>query len=139
MSDLLASEEEVGKARNDQQILINREPMPSPWIRKGITRNGRTIDVQVDWNYKKDPNGRLIGFIAVITDISERLKAEIALRKAHDGLEERVEQRTRELLRTNDHLKKEIFERVRAEEELRVKRANLEEINTALKVLLKKR
>jgi PAS domain S-box-containing protein len=50
---------------------------------------------------------------------SELEMAMEALRKAHDQLESRVEERTAELLRTNERLTREIGERKRAEEALR--------------------
>ncbi|MBW2173885.1 MAG: PAS domain S-box protein, partial [Deltaproteobacteria bacterium] len=50
---------------------------------------------------------------------SELEMAMEALRKAHDQLESRVEERTAELLRTNEQLTLEIEERTRAEEALR--------------------
>jgi len=62
--------------------------------------------------------GKLQGYIATFTDITDRKKTEEELRKAHDRLEYRVKERTREL---------------------EIKKNSLEEINTAMKVLLKKR
>ena len=62
--------------------------------------------------------GKLQGYIATFTDITDRKKTEEELRKAHDRLEYRVKERTREL---------------------EIKTNSLEEINTAMKVLLKKR
>jgi len=50
-------------------------------------------------------------------EINERRKAEEALRKAHDELEERVRERTAELTRANESLESEIAERKRAEAE----------------------
>ena len=49
----------------------------------------------------------------------KRVQSENALRKAHDELELRVEERTAELARANEMLHLEIKERERAEEELR--------------------
>lgn len=46
----------------------------------------------------------------------EKKSAEEALQKAHEGLEIKVEERTKELLKTNEQLKKEIRWRRRAEE-----------------------
>lgn len=51
-----------------------------------------------------------------VTDITERRLAEEALRKAHDELEARVQERTNELLEANKALQTEIAERKRAQE-----------------------
>lgn len=53
-------------------------------------------------------------------EINQRIKAEHALKISHDGLEERVEHRTFELTRSVEELRKEIVERKRAEQALRV-------------------
>jgi DNA-binding CsgD family transcriptional regulator len=62
--------------------------------------------------------GKLLEYQGVGWDITERVHAEEALRKAHDELERRVKERTREL---------------------EIKTNGLKEINTAMTVLLKKR
>jgi sigma-54 dependent transcriptional regulator, acetoin dehydrogenase operon transcriptional activator AcoR len=56
---------------------------------------------------------------AIIVDISDRKKAEEALKKAHDGLELRVARRTEQLARANRELHKEIAERTKAQEALK--------------------
>ncbi|WP_031429498.1 SpoIIE family protein phosphatase [Methylomicrobium agile] len=52
------------------------------------------------------------------TEIDERKRAETALQKAHDELEQRVQQRTAELAEANSNLQAEIDERKRYEERL---------------------
>jgi len=81
-----------------------------------------------------------------LVEIAERKQAEEALQKAHDELERRVEERTKELAKINKGLRKEISSRKKAEKalkekgaELKAKTINLEEANTALKILLKRR
>jgi len=56
--------------------------------------------------------------VAVYDDVTERKRAEKALRKAHDELERRVEDRTAELSKMNEQLQREIEERKEAEETL---------------------
>jgi PAS domain S-box-containing protein len=55
--------------------------------------------------------------IIIMNDVTERKRSEDALRKAHDELEEKVKERTLELVQVNRDLKKEIEERKRAERE----------------------
>ena len=62
---------------------------------------------------------RSYGIVGVNVDITERKRAEEALKSAHDELERRVEQRTAELTKVNEQLKREVEDRKRAEEALR--------------------
>jgi PAS domain S-box-containing protein len=65
-----------------------------------------------------DPRKPVQGTITAITDISERKRAEDALRNAHDELERTVKERTSELLTINESLTREIGERKRIEQRL---------------------
>jgi PAS domain S-box-containing protein len=55
--------------------------------------------------------------IYIIRDIGERKAAEGAMRRAHQELERRIDARTAEMRRANDHLTIEIAERKKAEEQ----------------------
>jgi two-component system sensor histidine kinase HydH len=96
-------------------------------------RMGVTNSYEIDWRAKDgrrvhtlvsprgfyDSEGQFTGTLGVLTDITDRKRAEEALQRAHAELELRVQERTAELLSTNEQLKREIEDRKRAEEELR--------------------
>jgi PAS domain S-box-containing protein len=110
-----------------------------------IKKNGTPMAVQLSANMVKDNAGNPICLLCSFVDITEKKITEQKLQKAYESLEQRVEERTEELVRTNIRLKKEIEERklaeeslIQKEEELHLKSLNLEEANTALKVLLKR-
>jgi len=113
---------------------------------KRLTKDRRVLDVQISSTLYLNRNDEPAGNIVTLRDISAQKKAEIELRKYHDQLEELVGERTAELAKTNARLELEIDERCRAEKTLRKREIelkgqshHLEEVNTALKVLLKQR
>ncbi len=74
--------------------------------------------------------------LKLLVELAERRRMEVALQEAHDQLEARVAARTQELTKANEDLWQEITKRKRIETALRAREAELEETNTALKVLL---
>lgn len=106
---------------------------------KRLARDGQVLDVQISSTLFQDPNGSAIGNIVTLRDISARKRAEEALQRYHGQLEELVQERTTELAEANRRLKQQVDERKRAEAAVRAQSSHLEEINTALRVLLKKR
>jgi len=66
-----------------------------------------------------------IWVLGAVVDISERRRAEETLRKAHDGLELRVQERTVQLRETVEQLNVQVAERKRAEQERREVSARL--------------
>lgn len=82
-------------------------------------RDGRRVYTLISPRGFYDAKGQFTGSLGVLTDITDRKRAEEALQKAHVELEQRVQERTADLLKTNKVLIREIEERKRAEEELR--------------------
>ncbi|MBL6945890.1 MAG: PAS domain S-box protein [Rhodospirillales bacterium] len=80
--------------------------------RRFVHKNGDPIWLKLTTSYAFDPNDMPFLGIAVAEDVTARRRAEEALRDAHDDLERRVDQRTREL-------QEEIAERIKAEGALR--------------------
>ncbi|MBM3132932.1 MAG: PAS domain S-box protein, partial [Chloroflexi bacterium] len=64
-------------------------------------------------------DGGSVGLLAIVRDISERKRAEEELQKAYDEMEQRVEERTAQLVKTNEEMQTEIAERKRIESALR--------------------
>jgi PAS domain S-box-containing protein len=111
----------------------------------GIKKDGKPLAVQLSASMVKNDDGKPICLMCSFVDTTERKIAEQKLQRAYESLEQRVEERTEELVRANIRLKKEIEERKQAElsllqkeDELRLQSLHLEETNTALKVLLKR-
>ena len=113
---------------------------------KRLTKQGKILNVQISSTLYFDGQGRHAGNIVTLRDISALKRTEKELEKYRDLLEERVQDRTAELAKMNVQLKQEIEERKRVEsvlrgreKELKAQSHHLEEVNTALKVLLKQR
>jgi len=60
---------------------------------------------------ERSAHGERLGYVGTINDITGRKKMEEELQKAHDGLEEQVEERTAQLVASNVLLKQEITKR----------------------------
>jgi PAS domain S-box-containing protein len=67
----------------------------------------------------KGAKGELIGIIEDFKDITERVQSRQTLQKAYDEMEQKVVERTAELIKSNEQLKQEINERKRVELALR--------------------
>ena len=82
-----------------------------------LRKDGATMPVEISSQVIEYGSRRI--FQSIVRDISERKLAEKAMQKAHDELEQRVQERTSELVKANEQLKKEIDERKQVEEALR--------------------
>ena len=76
--------------------------------------------------------GRPDMILLAIEDITERKRAQEALRRAYEELEERVEERTRELAQANEQLQKEIARHRHTQELLALKAQELARSNAEL-------
>lgn len=97
------------------QMFLTGEPVRS--VYRALARDGRVVWFHCEVKMVRRADGRPWFMHGVAFDISEQKRAEAALRRAHDELELRVDERTRELAVTNQELQLEIVERKRAEEE----------------------
>lgn len=63
-----------------------------------VRKDGSHLSVLQVVTALRDPAGQTIGYLGVARDITERKQAEEALRRAHEQLEQRVRERTADLL-----------------------------------------
>jgi two-component system cell cycle sensor histidine kinase/response regulator CckA len=80
--DLKESEEEAEKLREYLAFQVKEEPAPLPYYSRDRTRSGVPREVRVDWDYRRDDRGGVVGFISLISDITERRRMEEEVLKA---------------------------------------------------------
>ncbi len=86
---------------------------------KRRTKTGGILDIQLRTASLRDRHGHITENIVIHRDITEMKRAQEELQRAHDELELRVTERTAELSRANEQLRREIMERKHAEGKLR--------------------
>ena len=113
-------ERALGLSRTQAQGLLVRDAQTreryrliAPYIREVLRGRRQTFEAQFPPNdlgilYAEgtyiphfDDRGEVIGYFCIYTDITERRQAAAALRDANEGLERRVQERTRELEQLN--------------------------------------
>jgi PAS domain S-box-containing protein len=78
-------------------------------------KDGREIDVSVTISPVRDATGRVVGASKIARDITEKKRAEAALRDLKENLEQRVGERTRELAEAIERERAQAKEREGAE------------------------
>ncbi len=66
--------------------LVSEQPPPTPFVTRNTRKNGEVYDIRVDWNYKRNPQGQVTGFVSIISDITEQRQTEQQLRHSERTL-----------------------------------------------------
>jgi len=109
-----------------QQALAERRPFR-------LIYRIRTAAGEEKWVWEQglgvfSDSGELRALEGFITDITERRQAEEILRRAREELEQRVQERTAALAEANEQLKREIADRMHAEEAVRKEQQRLKQL-----------
>ena len=71
ITDFTVSEEDKQALNAYIVHLIEQQPAPTPYQEMCIRKDGTQFILKVDWNYKRDAQGNIIGFISVMMDITD--------------------------------------------------------------------
>jgi PAS domain S-box-containing protein len=109
----------------DRAVIDSGEP------RYGIIEQLRGSDGEDHWLRTnkvplRDLDGQIIGILGTFDDVTDQRHAEDELQKTLDELDERVQQRTMDLMRVNESLRREVEDRVRLQAQERQQRAYAE-------------
>ena len=85
------SESQREEMRAYLEYIASQQPPPVTWSGTHRTKDGGLIAVESDWNYRRDEQGHVTGFIAVVKDVTERKKAEDALRRSEEEFRRIIE------------------------------------------------
>ena len=109
--------EDVEKTMHALQRVL-RKGEPTEIEKRYICKDGSLVWVNVSDAPERDAAGRPKSVVAVVVNITAHKKAEAALQKSKELLEERVHERTHDLLVANRELKSEIERRKGLEGEI---------------------
>jgi PAS domain S-box-containing protein len=129
-----------------EQVLKKKKDQIRSQQFRMVDKTGDVCWIEANCIFRFTEEGHFIVHEGVCRDISESIQNRNIMLKAQLELEEQVRIRTAELVLSNEELQKEIYDRRNTERRLRdreadleMEKANLQETNTALKVLLKRR
>ena len=77
---LMPDDEAQRMQRLSRARLLQEQPAPETIQARARHKDGREIDIQIDWDYRRDADNRIAGTISVITDVTRRHRIEQALR-----------------------------------------------------------
>lgn len=117
---------------DERNIISSKKPLISK-VEKIVKPDGSLRWVSATKAPVKSKDGKVTGIVGISRDITREKIAEDELRKARDELESRVQERTKELIKTNRELADEIRKRKKEETKLRQaieRQKQLEKIKT---------
>ncbi len=97
-----------------------------------IRKNGTTLSVLLNATAVTDPQGRFLMSRSTLIDITERKRADQALRQSHQALEGLVAERTTELLEVNQRLEQELAQSKQIQQALTASESRFRELVESL-------
>ncbi len=112
----ITGNELVDQFKNDIKSAIGGKPV---YIERRYLRDdGSPVWLGIQYSHSTDYDNVTLGVFMVVSDITKRKESEELILKYQTELEQKVEERTSELKKLNEGLRKEIEDRERVEQEL---------------------
>ncbi|MEM7020090.1 MAG: diguanylate cyclase, partial [Pseudomonadota bacterium] len=102
--DMLASEEEKEKMHTFYLTTSKEQPKPESYQNTILRKDGETAEIRVEWDYKRDPQGEVVGFLSVLTDVTELRETRKRVKNLQSEAQKMVERRNNELLEVYNEL-----------------------------------
>jgi len=115
--------------KNDRKIIINNASLE--FEEEVLHDDGLHTYISIKFPLKKI-DGTIYAVCGISTDITERKHMQELLQQAHDDLENRVDERTKDLQEINEKLRKEIIERKEVEKFLNIFKYAVENSSDAI-------
>ena len=135
LADLIVDSAQAVQVREHYQDRYRpSDVIPDAWEAEGFFPNaGRTgLWFAFTASPLRNSEGRIMGAIETLVDVTRLKTSEIALQAAHDDLEQQVQERTGQLAAANAQLAQDNAERRKAEVQLRQHNEVLEKLNQQL-------
>src|SRR5437868_888148 len=114
VSEFVAPGEQEASRRAVARKLSAEQPLVT--FERGYSRpDGSYVFLEIHETYRRDKNGRVLGIRSFLMDITERRRAQEALRKVQEELESRIHDRTQQLELAIEFLRREMEEKRNAE------------------------
>ncbi len=133
--ELVAPEGQRDELREYLAQLVTEQPQPVPYQATNRTKDGRLIEVAVDWMYNRDAGGAVTGFIAVITDITARVQAERRTKQEREELQKYVEVTSAEITKANRKVRQQVAQLDRVTADLRSRESNFWQLANSVPAL----
>jgi diguanylate cyclase (GGDEF)-like protein/PAS domain S-box-containing protein len=96
--DMVNSKAEQKALRNCLAMWVKKQPTPTPYYIDVKRKDNKIANIKVDWDYKKNVEGKVIGFFSVITDVTKNKNINNKFYNYHIDLQDLAKKHTVELI-----------------------------------------
>lgn len=96
--DFACCEQEKVEVRDFLTQLIAERPEPSPFVVENIRLDGELVWLRIDWDYRYDKSGELVGLTSIVTDLTTQRRIEQQLQEHEQEWKAAIDQAVQAIL-----------------------------------------